>query len=808
MKSIRSEQGCARAVMTYLKRCVTFLCLVCGTAATAQNAIEMRGLPAQAEGDVFAEVLVQPTSEVESVRMSIPGVLNRVERFAPYGLASDTRGKLNPFDSTAHADGDYVLTVTVTMRNGQTLSRQFPFAIRNQPAAAPALSVSVANLPKTVRGTVFPEIRVNLPVDSVRMVIDGHVDRTERHAPFGLMSDHNGRVNPFDSTRYTDGDYVLDFTIALKDGRRASASYTFSIDNQPAADSEPVVIDIPTVSIPPDPVDSGGAPGTPEPPLADSSDTPDTPVADPTPVAPPAPPQITVLGLQDGATVSGDLFVQATADRPVESIRFTVPGVLDRTERFAPYAVASDQGGQLNPWDTRQLPDGNQTLTVVVTAADGGTATREVSFIVDNASTAPAPPDDAQADASHIPTLTPGSGWSSSTAEPGRVGNAGHPGHPFRAIARWAVVPHQDFGGTFTIGVAAFHGYGIDRVAFSVENGPWVSRHAMIENPRTGVEEYCVNLDAARFQDGKITVRAIAYPHHGQPRLLGDLELYANAKGSLSFPVLELGPGRHQLPAPPKTDQGWYTVRPKPGVAKEDVIVEKVARSFTKRYRIQGVTLRLGQWDDIVGNNDNWIWLDGCDVTGNGHTNSTRWVATLWQNQYYTDCTFHQFATLFHGGGGNAFVRNVTATDIYEDIFRGLGYAANVTIDGVNTRESLTRHPDLFDFATGWVQDNMIFQNVQVRNANAQGFAGGNMKNIAFVDCNIQTPGWSVMQVGGDMTHVLIQNTVMNGGARLRNARPDGVVIRDSSIGWQPPFLPDGWDLPGVTVLPPPPFFD
>ena len=69
----------------------------------------------------------------------------------------------------------------------------------------------------------------------------------------------------------------------------------------------------------------------------------------------------------------------------------------------------------------------------------------------------------------------------------------------------------------------------------------------MAANPRTDIDEYFVNLNAGQFVDGKVTVRAIAYPKHGKPRVLNDLELFANAGGSMEFPVLELGAGTHHL---------------------------------------------------------------------------------------------------------------------------------------------------------------------------------------------------------------------------------------------------------------------
>ena len=146
------------------------------------------------------------------------------------------------------------------------------------------------------------------------------------------------------------------------------------------------------------------------------------------------------------------------------------------------------------------------------------------------------------------PVLVPGNGWLDSTDQPAAVGTQGDKGWDAKVIARWDVVPNQTFSGNFDIGVTAFHINGVDRVDFSVEGGPWVSVDETSVNPRTGVWEYWVTLDAEAFDDdGHIEVRAIAWPENaGIPRVLAgefndesamlgehSLELFANANGTL-----------------------------------------------------------------------------------------------------------------------------------------------------------------------------------------------------------------------------------------------------------------------------------
>jgi len=95
------------------------------------------------------------------------------------------------------------------------------------------------------------------------------------------------------------------------------------------------------------------------------------------------------------------------------------------------------------------------------------------------------------------------------------------------------------------VAVVAFHMSGIERVSFSANGGPWVDVYEMQRNPQTGVWEYYVTLDPSTCADGRIEVRAIAWPTVGLPRVLQgpiagaerlgehSMVLWANADGSL-----------------------------------------------------------------------------------------------------------------------------------------------------------------------------------------------------------------------------------------------------------------------------------
>lgn len=127
-----------------------------------------------------------------------------------------------------------------------------------------------------------------------------------------------------------------------------------------------------------------------------------------------------------------------------------------------------------------------------------------------------------------FPVLVPGGGFAGPTSQPPAVGNPHLRGYDAQAIARWDVVPYQDFDGLFHIGVVAFHMNGIDRVEFSVNGGPWAAVREMQLNPRTNVWEYTATLDASQFDDGLVEVRAKVFPRNaGEVRVLaGEIDGY------------------------------------------------------------------------------------------------------------------------------------------------------------------------------------------------------------------------------------------------------------------------------------------
>ncbi len=268
--------------------------------------------------------------------------------------------------------------------------------------------------------------------------------------------------------------------------------------------------------------------------------------------------------------------------------------------------------------------------------------------------------------------LTPGAGFNGPTPVPAPIGSG--PGADAKAIARWDVVPFQPFDDTFTVGVVAFHVNGIDRVEFSAQGGPWTPVYDMTLNPRTGVWEYVATLDASRFPDGPVEVRAIAYPVKGVPRVLAgpinqnenprifagekSIIMYANSGGSLTEMTVHVAkggadnaagtaaepfgslvaalnrlnqagpdigrivintPGSYEVATTqtwpiPRGVSTWVTIEPAPGVAREDVIVHRTERDIMRpkmnRLRWRNLTIDWANILEYYPEPTHVVWFD------------------------------------------------------------------------------------------------------------------------------------------------------------------------------------------------------
>jgi hypothetical protein len=168
----------------------------------------------------------------------------------------------------------------------------------------------------------------------------GDYERIERYGPYSLASDQRGRLLELDTERFLrDGDQTLEATVHWTNGRVSQRSVNFKVQNDPWP---------------------GEAPDAP----ADA--------------------EFQIVGLKPGQTVRGDLVVEVTSFKAIRQVDFAV-GDYQRSERYAPYSLASDHFGQLHPLDTEaELGNGLNTLHATVHWAEGGRTTRSINFVVAN----------------------------------------------------------------------------------------------------------------------------------------------------------------------------------------------------------------------------------------------------------------------------------------------------------------------------------------------------------------------------------------------------------------------------------------
>lgn len=440
------------------------------------------------------------------------------------------------------------------------------------------------------------------------------------------------------------------------------------------------------------------------------------------------------------------------------------------------------------------------------------------------------------------PLLEPGAGFTEPTPQPDPIGDASAFAADAKAIARWDVVPYQTFEGYFEIGVVAFHINDIDRVEFSVDNGPWLAVREMTLNPRTGVVEYWVGLDARDFEDGPLEVRAVAFPVIGIPRVLGgeydlmrsyrgtqwtgehSLELNTNANQSLTNQVVELAAGRYTWGEPPvyfgsQPDQErWLIYRPAPGVDASEVIIDHGVERFPRERDYKRIKLENLQIDGSSGQMtwfsdiDDMLWFDGVRIIGPG-----RWVqpddtgAAFAGHQWWTDC--HVSDARF--GQATQFVRNCKFERIGEDVI-AYGYlVVNVDVSAVGAGPTLW-HSGVI--ANPIVHDNRIYYNMVSRDIDESivfAFRNGTYDywenfDIAVIDCdsemNNQPQTWSC---GADTRNLYVRNSRFVGGEfiwRLEDSVPEywkfkahNVVLEDVNIKDNPNDRPIPHPLDGVT---------
>lgn len=412
--------------------------------------------------------------------------------------------------------------------------------------------------------------------------------------------------------------------------------------------------------------------------------------------------------------------------------------------------------------------------------------------------------------------LVPGSGWSGQTMQPGPVGTSTDFGYTDNVIARWDTVPYQTIDTELHIGVVAFHNSGIEKVSFAVEGGAWLDVTSLSLNADTGVEEYVATLRAADFNaDGRIEVRAIAYPYTGIPRLLDPLILSVNPNqtlpkhvvyvaqsgsdvsgdGSITNPyqtisraisgiqarqgsdvgggTIYVQPGEYVYGAPKENysryaANRWLTIAGAPGTQQGDVILTKAGSTAgvrTQKVRLHNLTIS-GFSIPSTANLSAVLWLDSVRYVGPGRTFQNSQPAagpTVWTGGlYFTDS---DFSNAQNGAVWGKIVRNVFVHDISSDAFQNSSLVVNSRAENISSAGT-TFHPDVWQ-ATSYTENAILYNVSATSSIGAQGlFADRNtpLKDIAFVNVNLnnQYPTTTVLtafQFGATTTNMYVLNS-------------------------------------------------
>ncbi|MBU1220259.1 DUF1565 domain-containing protein [Myxococcota bacterium] len=390
---------------------------------------------------------------------------------------------------------------------------------------------------------------------------------------------------------------------------------------------------------------------------------------------------------------------------------------------------------------------------------------------------------------------------------PGCRGNM----NPTQVMGNWDVVPYQIIDSTFETGVVAFHEEGVAVVFFA--NGQELGRVTEPTlNPRTGVHEYWVSVDPEDYDDGPVTITATIEPQcEGHiSRELEPLVLYANSAGSLTNDNIrwvdcslgddtadgsegtpyatiekaftEVGDGgtvhlkaghcyklTNNLPASDYTY--WTTVRPAPGVTRDEVSILAAGNDESSTGRFGENMVR---WQDVAiykevsegystifyFESGHHVWFDQAELYdalgqwngGNPLNGNSPYYA------YYTGAYVHDIMN-----AGYRFGRDVTMDNIGSDVFRGVSgiLSVNLVVNSID-RGDTEAHPDFFQFYNpDSTVDNVVVYNTKVYNMGAQGIFGGEgeIRNVAFVNLLMEKdPADSALlsQITGDWDHVLL----------------------------------------------------
>jgi hypothetical protein len=286
------------------------------------------------------------------------------------GTAPD--GSALPLNTRALSDGTHIVTARVGMRDGTSFVLTSSFTVKNsaptptptasptptssnvvaRASAGPDRSSPFALQGSTVAGQVHVWAHPATDLSQVRFFVNdrtmaGSPHQTENIAPFDLEGTAgDGLALPFDTGSLSDGTHTVTMAVTMLNGQQRVVHTTFTVRNAAAPASATARV-------------------------SNSSNR-------------------TSPRTLSGAIVSGEVSVWADVAPGVVSVSFyiddrSMTGSPHQTENLAPFDLEGTHWtGSALAFDTSSLSNGQHTLTMQSTLANGATSVAHTTFTVRN----------------------------------------------------------------------------------------------------------------------------------------------------------------------------------------------------------------------------------------------------------------------------------------------------------------------------------------------------------------------------------------------------------------------------------------
>lgn len=243
-----------------------------------------------------------------------------------------------------------------------------------------------------------------------------------------------------------------------------------------------------------------------------------------------------------------------------------------------------------------------------------------------------------------------------------------------------------------------------------------------------------------------------------------------------------------------ETPNRWVTIRPAPGVAKEDVVLtgsNTTGGLRTQKICLRGLTVRPSSTTEPIMSTSNGLnqishfWLDDCDCDWVDSTTA----GTSWFNGprsvWLTSCTIRNCVNGFVGPYVN-LIRDCSVSYIRADAYSDVGCVINSSAD--HLAPALGSHPDVYQLQQTNNANKVLVGLIATDEIDSQGFfqvGGWTTTGILVRGCDIRRKigsSWQNFAIGGTFTHLLIIDTTGSDNASSANpTAANDCLIRNST---------------------------